>query len=115
VESMARVAVLSKRPAIANSRLVVALLLLLSGTAGARHPMEPLDTSSPRATFASFLALSEEAAARLSEYRHSPSPVTHDALWRIGDEAVDLLDLSQVAPAARRETLPGMDVLELTV
>jgi MscS family membrane protein len=86
-------------------RFVVALLLaLIAGTVSARHPIALLDTSSPRATFASFLALTVEAARRQSEYRDSPNPATQDALWRIGDEAADLLDLSQVAPAARRET-----------
>ena len=78
---VAGISILIMHRASANSRLVVALLLLLlSGTAGARHPMEPLDTSSPRTTFGSFLALTEEAAARLSEYCHSPSPATQDAL-----------------------------------
>ena len=90
--------------ATAYSRFFVALLLaLIAGTIVARQPYEPLDTSSPRTTFASFLAHTEETARHLSEYRDSPNPATQDALWRNGDEALDLLDLSQVPPAARRE------------
>jgi len=83
--------------------LVLLLFLLITGTAGARHPLEPLDTSSPRATFESFLAMTEEAVGRVSEYRESPSPATQDALWQHADRAASLLDLSKVAPAARRE------------
>lgn len=32
------------------------------GSAGMRHPLEPLDTTSPRATFESFWALTEKPA-----------------------------------------------------
>ena len=82
MESMAGVSILIMHRASANSRFVVALLLLLvvGATVGARNALEPMDTSSPRSTFGSFLALTEEAAARLSEYRYSPSPATQDAL-----------------------------------
>ncbi len=85
-------------------RLVIWLLLLLiTGTAGAGHPLEPIDTSSPRATMESFLALTDEAAQRYLAFRDAPSPATQKALWRISEEATPLLYLSRVAPAARRK------------
>jgi MscS family membrane protein len=86
------------------TRLVALLVLLLvAGTASAEHPLEPVDTSSPRATMKSFLALTEEGARRYTEYRDSPSPATENALLRFMQTARRLLDLSQVPPAARRE------------
>jgi len=33
------------------------LFLLLAGTAGAQHPLEPAGTSSPRVTLGSFLSI----------------------------------------------------------
>jgi len=87
------------------TRLVVLLLfLLIAGSAGALQPHEPADTSSPRATMASFLAFTEEAGRRYHEYRDSPTPATQDALFlEMRDRYTDVLDLSQVPPAARRE------------
>jgi len=86
------------------TRLIALLLpLMLAGTARAQHPLEPVDTSSPRATMTSFLALTEEGARRYSEYRDSPSPATENALLRFTQKARGLLDLSQVPAAARRE------------
>ena len=75
------------------------LLLVIAGTAGAGHPLEPIDTSSPRATFQSFLAVTEEAGRLYTEYRDAPSPATQNAFLQIEDKAVRLLDLSQVPPA----------------
>lgn len=79
------------------------LLVVAAGSAGARKPLEPVDTSSPRATVQSFLALAEEAADLYSAYREAPSPVTQDALWQISDKTRRLLDLSRVPPAAHRK------------
>ena len=83
----------------------IALLLfsLIAGTSGGQHPLEPLDTSSPRATMESFLALTDELARLIIEYRNSPSPATQDAAFQAGNKAGRLLDLSQVAPSARHE------------
>ncbi len=81
----------------------VLLCLLIAGTAGARHPLEPLDTSSPRATLESFLTVTEEVEQRYSEYRESPSPATEDALLQMRDRYRQLLDLSEVPPAAQGE------------
>ncbi len=87
-----------------TSRLVVLLLcLLIAGTAGARHPLEPVDTSSPRATLESFLSVMEETGRRYHEYRDSPSPTTMDAVYQMRDKFSRFFDLSQVPPAARGE------------
>lgn len=59
--------------------LVLLLFLLPAGSAGALHPLAPLDTSSPRATFESFLALTEGLTRAYAEYRDSPGPATHRA------------------------------------
>jgi MscS family membrane protein len=84
--------------------LIAGLFLLSVGsTAGAWHPLEPPDTSSPRATIESFLALVEAAAERYSEYRQSPSPETYSRISEVARKAEGLLDLSQVPPAARSE------------
>jgi MscS family membrane protein len=86
------------------SRLIaVFLLVVVAETAGAGKPLEPVDTSSPRATVQSFLTLTEEAAVLYNAYREAPSPLTQDALWQISDKARRLLDLSRVPPAAHRK------------
>lgn len=77
------------------------LLLLVTGNAAAVNHFIPIDTSSPRATMASFLALSEEAANRYDEFRDSPSPETQKALLHISVKAEQLFDLSKIAPANR--------------
>ena len=81
--------------------IVAILCLLITGIARAGHPLDPVDTSSPRATVTSFLALTEEAAQRYSEYRVSPSAQTQEAMWQLTHTTERLFDLSQVAPAAR--------------
>ena len=83
--------------------LIALLLLLIASNAGARSPLKPPDTSSPRATYASFLALTEEAGRRYDAFRDAPSPATQEALWQISEKAMRLLDLSQVPPATSRK------------
>jgi MscS family membrane protein len=83
--------------------LVLLLSLMISGTAGAQHPLEPVDTSSPRATMKSFLAVTEEASRRYNAYRDSPSAATMNALFQMHPKFRRLLDLSEVPPAAREE------------
>lgn len=79
------------------------LLLVIACTAGAGHPLEPINTSSPRATFESYQSVTEEAARLYTEYHDAPSPATQEAFLRIEDKAIRLLDLSQVPPAVRTE------------
>ena len=85
-------------------RVAAALLLaLMMSAADARHPLEPADTSSPRATMESFLSLTQETARRYEKYRDRPGPDTMDGLYQMRDHFDDVLDLSQVPPAARGE------------
>ena len=79
------------------------LVLLIAGGVDARHPLEPLDTSSPRATINSFLYITEEVSRRYFEYRNSPSPATMQAIFQLRERYQRVLDLSQVAPTARAE------------
>jgi MscS family membrane protein len=69
-----------------------------------RHPLEPLDTSSPRATLSSFLANVDEVWQIYRErYWHSPSAELEAHIFRIAARALRTLDLSEVAPSARTE------------
>ena len=86
------------------SRLVVALLLMLiAGAAVAGNPLLPIDTSSPRATMQSFLALTEETAERYQTFRDSPSRASQQALEQIDNKVERLFDLSKVPPASRSQ------------
>ena len=86
------------------TRLIALLLFsLIADTSGAQHPLEPVDTSSPRATMESFLALTDEFARRIVEYRDAPSPAAQKAIYKAGEKVRRLLDLSQVPPTARHE------------
>ena len=87
------------------------LLLFIAGIAGAGHPLEPLDTSSPRATLESFLVVTDEAARRFAEYRDAPSPTTQAALLKSLVRGWRLLDLSQVPPASRQQVADDSFVL----
>ena len=83
--------------------LVLFLLLLKADVSGGANLLESLDTSSPRATFSSFWGLTEKAAHDISVYRASPSRATQAPVFRIGEQASGLFDLSNVPPASRRE------------
>ncbi len=92
---------------------VCGLTLLLLGPIGAaaadQYPLEPMDTSSPRATVQSFFAVSDETARRYLEYRDTPMGAmglrrtAQQRLFEAVDRAIRLLDLSEVAPVARWE------------
>jgi MscS family membrane protein len=79
------------------------LLVLVTPAAGALAPLAGPDTSSLRATFESFLALSEEAARRLSDQRDAPSHATATRIFQIANSAESLFDLREVPVAAQRE------------
>ena len=63
----------------------------------------PPDTSSPRATLTSFLALTDEIAERYAEYRTAPSSRTQRAFLRAVEQGKPLMDLSAVPRAAQHE------------
>jgi hypothetical protein len=89
-----------KRGAIRHGLIIGMLCAMLSSSASAWHPLETPDTSSPRATIESVLALVEEAAQRYSESRRSPSPATHARLRQVARKAQALLDRGPVAERA---------------
>jgi MscS family membrane protein len=87
--------------------LLLATLLAGPGSVLAEtrtHPLEPLDTSSPRATLSSFLA-DVDAVWQIyrDQYWHSPSAELNTRINHIAARALRTLDLSQVAPSARVE------------
>jgi MscS family membrane protein len=77
------------------------LLLTVAGSARAQNPLEPVDTSSPRATFASFHELADEVARRYEALLEAPGPATQSAFRQIRPRISRLFDVSEVAPAAR--------------
>lgn len=66
----------------------------------------PPDTSSPRATTQSFIDLTHALTERYDAYRKNPGPETQRAFTRTIDRGQYLMDLSEVAPSARREVAP---------
>lgn len=61
------------------------------------------DTSSPRATFAGFLTLTDQLVEHYVAYQAAPSPSTQRSLLRTLERGRYLMDLSDVAPAAQHE------------
>lgn len=99
-----------RMPSIAGTELLARVLLtalsfVLAGQTLAqdRHPLEPLDVSSPRATYDSFVSAVREIEAGYLSYRASKSIEgegdIRDALVR----ARALFDLSDVPPATQAE------------
>ncbi|RKT47344.1 mechanosensitive ion channel family protein [Thiocapsa rosea] len=98
------------RTAVSPSASVVRLLLIwmLCWTPGmafadATGMLGPPDTTSPRATFSGFLALTDTIAERYADYRTAPSAETQRAFLRAVEQGMHLMDLSGVAPAAQHE------------
>jgi len=85
------------------SMAIILLFLLPANTAWAQYPLEPPDTSSPRATLKSFLDLSDETGRLYNVFRESPSPATQQALQPAIAKMMLLLDLSELPPAAQNE------------
>jgi MscS family membrane protein len=85
------------------------LLGPIGAAAADQYPLEPMDTSSPRATVQSFFAVSDEAGRRYLEYRDTPMgamglrQTAQQKLFEAVNRAIRLLDLSEVAPVARWE------------
>src|SRR5713101_473959 len=69
------------------------------------HPLKPVDLSSPRATLKTFLDAGDALGAYLvRDYLPSPSRTKFDHLFSLAGPVVKCLDLTEVAPAARRKT-----------
>ena len=92
----------------------LALLLLLQSSVSptwAKHPLEPADTSSPRATLASFLRLTDEFAPVYHAYRESPGPATQSALRPALEKVIRLVDMSEIPVATYREVSAELTIL----
>ena len=81
------------------------LLICIQGwiAGAAASPLGPPDTSSPRATFASFLQLTDRLVEDYANYQAAPSHATQQALLHTLQQGRYLMDLSGVAPAAQDE------------
>ena len=90
-------------------RLQISLAFLCVATAALGqepvNPLKPLDLSSPRATLKTFLDAGDAVGAYLArDYLPSPSRTKFDHLFSLAGPVVKCLDLTEVAPAARRKT-----------
>jgi MscS family membrane protein len=84
--------------------LCMSLFPALTAHAAGSHPLEPVDTSSPRATLTGFLYELDEIWARFQgQYRDSPSRELHTAIFLGAARVLRTLDLGEVAPSARTE------------
>lgn len=89
--------------------LLCALALVLPLPAPAQQPpafvspLEPLDTSSPRATYDALLRLGAELDAAFTAYRAGPSFAGQRAIRGVLARADGLFDLSATPPASRSE------------
>ncbi len=86
--------------------LSVNLLLAVTPSSGdERYPLEPVDTSSPRATLTSLLSDVDRVwQVYRDQYWHDPSKELDDQIRVIAARALRTMDLSKVAPSARTET-----------
>ena len=83
--------------------LALLLFVPLISLADTHQILEPIDTNSPRATFESFLKLTEEMGHSYSAYRDTPSPATQQTLMQVAAKTIALFDLSQIPEASRQE------------
>ena len=84
------------------AKLLALLLFIPIISIADNHSMiEPVNTESPRATFESFLKLTEEMGGKYIAYRDSPSPATQLALMQVALKSSTLFDLSQLPEASR--------------
>jgi len=91
--------------ALLVSILILALLVTPTRAAAeSTYPLEPLDTSSPRATLSNFLKTFDEAIRFYRDvYRNNPGRVNHSRFRSILYKASRALDLSKVSAAARKQ------------
>jgi MscS family membrane protein len=88
-----------------NIRPLLCFLLLLHvhGAALAQHPLEPLDTSSPRATLSQFLKAVDEIGRQAVVYKEDPGREHFFNVARAFQPVRHCFDLSAIAETARRE------------
>ena len=87
--------------------MIAFLLVLVPGPpAGAQeNPLEPLDSSSPQATYLSFVDQIAVLEELLQEYERDRSEANQSAFGTALDKVESLFDLSQVSEATRSEVL----------
>lgn len=85
------------------NQTLAALLLLICVDWVSAAELGPPDTSSPRATFASILELSSALSEHYHAYLATPNARTQQTFRLSMDRFQHLMDLSAIAPAARRE------------
>ena len=88
-----------------KSRYVFCILavFLFHSVANAQRPLEPLDTSSPRATLSQFLAAVDEIGRAAEVYRSGPSHENFLKMARSFQPPRNCFDLSGFPETARRE------------
>jgi MscS family membrane protein len=99
-----RSAVAARVATIAMIALVAGMLLPGRGTAQ-ENPLEPLDTSSPQATYLSFVAQTELLEDLLLAYERDRSEANQAAFASAFDKIRTLFDLSEVADANEGEAV----------
>jgi len=88
------------------SGLVLTIFLIVAHTVqctAQKNPLEPLDTSSPRATFQSFVEQAKRVENRYVAYQQNKNASNKSALLYAVQKATELFDLSQLPVAIRRE------------
>ena len=88
-----------------KSRYVFCILaaFLFHSVANAQRPLEPLDTSSPRATLSQFLGAVDEIGRAAEVYRNDPSHEAFLAMARLFQPPRNCFDLIALPETARRE------------
>ncbi len=86
-----------------RSLLCFLLMLLVHDAALAQHPLEPLDTSSPRATLSQFLKAADEIGRQAVIYKDDPNREQFFSVVRAFQPVRECFDLSAIPETARRE------------
>ncbi len=98
-------------PARIAARVVAVVVVLLTSGLGAgvaraqENPLEPLDTSSPQATYLSFVEQVDLLEELLPTYERRRTEANQAAFRSAVDKVEDLFDLSQVSDANEREAV----------
>lgn len=83
--------------------ICILAVFLFHSVADAQRPLEPLDTSSPRATLSQFLAAVDEIGRAAVVYRNGPSHEAFLKVIRAFQPPRNCFDLSALPETARRE------------
>jgi MscS family membrane protein len=84
--------------------VLLSIAVVVPAAAIDRDPLLAVDASSPRATLQTLQTLSVAVEDTMIETRASQKGNAQDKVYRLMQKLSSLLDLSDVSPAARRET-----------